>query len=72
MGIVLSIVAIAILMVLMAVSLLRQRKLGVEQGQARARERAAPTEAADERLRLRRARIAAGEPTPPTTGPKTA
>ena len=61
MGVILSIGAIAVLLVLTAVSLLRQRKLKVGRDQAHDRERAAPGLAAAERLRVRRERIASAE-----------
>jgi hypothetical protein len=57
----------AVLLVLIAVSLVRQRQLKVEHDQARDHERAAPGLAAQERLRLRRERIASAEqPAAPT------
>jgi hypothetical protein len=62
MGVVLSMAAIAILLVLIAVSLVRQRKLKAEQVATHDRERAAPGLAAQERFRLRRERAAAAEP----------
>ena len=62
MGVVLSIAAIAVLLVLIAVSLVRQRTLKVEQDQAHDRERAAPGLAAKERLRVRRERSASTQP----------
>ena len=61
MGVMLSIAAIAILLVLMAVSLVRQRQLKAGLDQAHDRERAAPGLAAQERLRLRRERTASAE-----------
>lgn len=67
MGTILSFAAIAVLLALIAVSLVRQRKLKVEQVQAHDRERAAPGLAADERFRLRRERMAAGEGHPGPT-----
>ena len=67
MGVVLSIAAIAVLLVLIGVSLVRQRQLKAEQDLAHDRERAAPGLAAKERLRLRRERIGAAEqPAAPT------
>lgn len=64
MGIVLSFAAIAVLLVLIGVSLVRQRKLKVVDAQAHDRERAAPGLAAEERFRVRSARRAAGEAMP--------
>ena len=59
MGVVLSMAAIAVLLVLIAVSLVRQRKLKTGIDQAHDRERAAPGLAAEERFRVRRERSAA-------------
>jgi hypothetical protein len=69
MGVVLSIAAIAVLLVLITVSVVRQRQMKVERVEAHDRERAAPGLAAQERLRVRRERIAPAErPAAPTKG----
>jgi hypothetical protein len=68
MGTILSFAAVAVLLVLIAVSLVRQRKMKAEKVLAHDRERAAPGLAADERLRARRARTAAGLAPPAQTG----